>query len=116
LEVWGVWAKGNPGIWASGEAAGLFSGDVTVDGALHVQAASVTEDAIQGTSAAPTHAGVSAIYTAGGFGVWAQAKTAGFFDGNVQVTGNLNMTGANKGTREIRVILYAKEPSYDSSA
>jgi hypothetical protein len=86
---------GGFGVWAQATTAGFFDGEVQVTGALHVQAASVTEDAIQGTSAAPTHAGVSAVNTAGGFGVWAQAKTAGFFDGDVQVTGNLNMTGAN---------------------
>ena len=65
---------------------------------------SQTQDAINGTSAAPTHAGVSANNTGGGYGLWAEAKTAGYFSGDVEVTGTVTVGGdvvlANKDCAE----------------
>jgi hypothetical protein len=81
--------------------AGFFKGDVMVFGTVNadnpngraLQGNSQTQDAIQGTSAAPTHAGVSAVNTGDGFGLWAKAKTAGHFEGDVQVTGTITVDG-----------------------
>jgi hypothetical protein len=56
---------------------------------------SQTQDAINGTSAAPTHAGVSANNTGGGYGLWAQAKIAGYFSGDVQVTGDVILVNSS---------------------
>ncbi len=58
-----------------------------------VEGQSTSFDGVSGTTASPQHAGVSAHNTGGGFGLWAQATTAGFFEGNVQVNGNANVTG-----------------------
>jgi hypothetical protein len=46
-------------------------------------------DGVVGTSHSAQHAGVSANNTAGGYGLWARATTAGYFDGDVQVTGDV---------------------------
>jgi len=89
------------GLWASsdgvaifgrgGNLAGQFQGNVVVTG-------NASADAFFSTSASAQHAGVSANNTAGGFGLWASSNgtgifgrgaPAGYFDGDVQVTGDL---------------------------
>jgi len=89
------------GLWAAsdgvaifgrgGNLAGQFQGNVVVTG-------NASADALNSTSASPQHAGVSANNTAGGFGLWASSNgtgifgrgtPAGYFDGDVQVTGDL---------------------------
>lgn len=52
-----------------------------------------SNDAINGLSHSPQHAGVSANNDAGGFGLWAKATTAGYFDGNVQMVGDASVSG-----------------------
>jgi len=56
---------------------------------------SQSQDAINGTSSSQQHAGVSANNNAGGFGLWAKAKIAGYFDGDVQVTGDIRLLNAD---------------------
>jgi hypothetical protein len=51
-------------------------------GGIGVLATSRTLDAVNGTSSSPAHAGVSANNDGGGFGLWARAKTAGYFEGD----------------------------------
>src|SRR5271165_2091220 len=62
-------------------------------------------DGIRGESGSSHHAGVSAYNANGGFGLYAQSpngtaiygqgQTAGFFQGDVQVTGDIKLTGAD---------------------
>jgi hypothetical protein len=95
-------ANGGVGVYGvGGQYAGKFDGALLVNqGTLNanndtgwaVQATSKTQDAINATSSSPQHAGVSANNTGGGFGVWAQAKTAGQFNGNVNVNGTLTVS------------------------
>ncbi len=47
-----------------------------------------SNDAINGLSHSPQHAGVSANNDAGGYGLWAKATIAGSFLGNVEVNGD----------------------------
>ncbi len=87
---------------------GLTAGSVSANnqGGWAVAAVSATEDAINSTSSAPSHAGVSANNNGGGFGLWASspgeggvgvygtgAKYAGQFDGTLQVNGQVYVTG-----------------------
>lgn len=58
-------------------------------GGMGVYGFSSHMDGVQGWSQSNANAGVSARNTAGGYGVWSQAKNAGYFDGDVQVTGTL---------------------------
>ena len=74
---------------------------------------SQTQDAINGTSASPQHAGVSATNTSpgagevpSGFAVWAsaaataiyaQGKPAGYFNGDVQITGDIILINSPSG-------------------
>jgi hypothetical protein len=51
-------------------------------------------DGIHGQSSGPNMSGIAGIHTAGGNGVYGSSKgNAGFFDGNVQVNGNVTVTG-----------------------
>jgi hypothetical protein len=97
-------ANGGVGLYGTGgQYAGKFDGPVQVNGTLianngsgwAVQATSMTQDAINSTSSSPLHAGVSANNDGGGFGVWAKAKYAGYFDGIVQVVGSLTINGVD---------------------
>jgi hypothetical protein len=74
---------GVSGINASGNQAG--------QGGPGVYGFSSHLDGVQGVSQSSQNAGVSARNTAGGYGVWSQAKTAGYFDGDVTVTRNLTV-------------------------
>jgi hypothetical protein len=67
------------------------SGNQAGNGGPGVYGFSSNLDGVQGWSRSSQNAGVSARNTAGGYGVWAQAKTAGYFDGDVEVTGNLTV-------------------------
>lgn len=70
---------------ASGSATGVVGSSGS---GIGVAGVSQSNDAIHGLSHSPQHAGVSANNDAGGFGLWARAATAGYFLGNVQVTGD----------------------------
>lgn len=105
--------SGGFGLWARGTPAGHFEGSVQVNGTLTANSPdgqaivgnSTSQDAINGTSASPIHAGVSANNTAewsgavpSGFAVWAHSNATGifahgnpaaYFEGDVQVTGDV---------------------------
>jgi hypothetical protein len=119
-------ADGGVGIYGVGGLyAGKFdgplqvNGNATVTGGLTAGSVSATnpngwavvgvstsQDAINATSSAPAHAGVSANNNGGGFGLWASSpgqggvgvygkgeKYAGQFDGVLQVNGQVYVTG-----------------------
>ncbi|MGH7869902.1 MAG: hypothetical protein ACREP9_20270, partial [Candidatus Dormibacteraceae bacterium] len=83
----------------------------TSNSGVGVVGVSQTNDAINGTSSSPQNAGVSANNTApsggkvpSGFGLWAssnntaiygQGKPAGYFNGDVEVTGDVKLVGAD---------------------
>jgi hypothetical protein len=67
------------------------SGNQSGQGGPGVYGFSSNLDGVQGWSHSSQNAGVSARNTAGGYGVWSQAKTAGYFDGSVEVTGTLTV-------------------------
>jgi hypothetical protein len=85
--------SGGFGLWAKAKTAGYFYGD----GGYAIQAVSTSTDtdAVIATSSSPQHAAVSANNSSGGFGLWAKAKVAGYFDGDVQVTGDIRLLGAD---------------------
>jgi hypothetical protein len=69
-----------------------------------VKGSSSSGDGVLGWSFANNHAGVSAVNSNGGIGLWAQSTpggVAGHFDGNVEIKGdlshggNINMNGGN---------------------
>lgn len=73
-----------------GSASGVVGASGTGVG---VVGTSSGNDAINGTSSSAQHAGVSANNTGGGYGLWAKATTAGQFEGNVAVNGQVNING-----------------------
>jgi len=86
-------SSGGFGLWARAKTAGYFYGD----GGYAIQAVSTSTDtdAVIVTSSSPQHAAVSANNDGGGFGLWAKAKIAGYFDGDVMVTGDIRLLGAD---------------------
>jgi hypothetical protein len=74
--------NGTAGVW--GDNAGTGVG---------VKGTSSGGDAVVGISSAQNHAGVSAVNTGGGFGVWASGQTAGHFEGTVEIDGILKHIG-----------------------
>ena len=86
----GVSGINNGGTQANQGGPGVYGSSSNLDG-------------VQGWSQSSLNAGVSARNTAGGYGVWAnrpngtaiygQGQTAGNFQGNVEVTGTLSVTG-----------------------
>jgi hypothetical protein len=92
----GVSANNNAGgfgLWAKAKTAGYFYGDGGY--AIEAISTSVDTDTLIATSSSPHHAAVSANNNAGGFGLWAKAKIAGYFDGDVQVTGDIRLLNAD---------------------
>jgi len=83
--------------------ASTMGGTQANQGGPGVYGSSSNLDGVQGWSQSSLNAGVSARNTAGGYGVWAnspngtaiygQGQTAGNFQGNVEVTGTLSVTG-----------------------
>jgi cytoskeletal protein CcmA (bactofilin family) len=83
---------------------GLNSARAVCNQAVGVWGESTVWDGVYGFSHSANHAGVSANNDAGGYGLYAKGTTAGYFDGNVNVTGaltvhgpfdgNVNVTGA----------------------
>jgi hypothetical protein len=71
------------------------SGGQAGKGGPGVYGSSSNMDGIQGWSQSSLNAAVSATNTGGGFGVWARAKTAGYFDGDVEVTGDFTLNGGD---------------------
>jgi hypothetical protein len=81
-------------------AAVTLAANITEDGLLTVNStggrqaivgSSKSQDAITGTSLDPNHAGVSANNPGAGIGVRASGKTAGYFEGDVQVVGSVSI-------------------------
>ena len=83
---------GGFGLWAKATTAGYFDGNVQVVGDVQVTGDALN-DAFNSLSHSPQHAGVSANNDAGGFGLWAKATTAGYFEGDVQMNGDATVTG-----------------------
>jgi hypothetical protein len=72
-------------------------------GGFGVWAKSTSGDGVHGESAGANNSGVSAFNSAGGYGVWAKATTptgapatAGHFEGNVEVTGDVILINSPK--------------------
>jgi hypothetical protein len=70
---------GGAGVWGENSATG--------NGGAGVSGSSTNSDGVHGESTSSAHAGVSGVNNSGGYGVWASAKTAGYFQGDVEVTG-----------------------------
>lgn len=74
-------------------AVAAISGNSTEDG-NGVYGKSAKGDGVHGESAGAGMSAVSGIHTAGGHGVYGRSSgDAGYFDGNVQLNGNLTVTG-----------------------
>jgi hypothetical protein len=56
-----------------------------------IKGTSVGGDGVLGFSGAKDHAGVSAVNSSGGLGLWAGGTPAGHFEGDVTINGNLTM-------------------------
>lgn len=81
----------------SGTSAGGDGVRGTSTSGVGVSGASATNDAIQGRSQSSQHAGVSGVNTGGGPGVWAQGNPAGYFNGDIHVTGDVVLPNAGSG-------------------
>jgi hypothetical protein len=62
-----------------------------------VYGSSNAADGVHGECQSSKHAGVSGVNTGGGYGVWASGKTAGHFEGDVEVAGTLTATAKTAG-------------------
>jgi hypothetical protein len=82
---------GGNGVYGSSISGNAVYG--TSNSGIGIVGVSQSADAINGTSASLQHAGVSANNTGGGYGLWAKAKIAGYFDGDIQVLGSATVTG-----------------------
>jgi len=87
----GVWARGTPG--GHFESAG-GTGVHGIGGLHGVLGESSGGDGVVGLCKSKG-AGVSATNDSGGFGVWARGTPAGHFEGNVEVTGDVILTGSD---------------------
>lgn len=84
----GVWAQATGPTKSSGGIAGYFNSD----GNVALQAINTADyDAILAQSSSAGHAAVAAHGTK--YGVWASGATAGYFQGDVEVTGTLTVLG-----------------------
>jgi hypothetical protein len=97
--VWGENTGGGYGV--SGSTSSSFQpGPVVIAGVwgansgsgCGVKGTSQGGDGVVGASASNGHAGVSAINGGGGYGVWASGTPAGYFEGDVRVTGDVILT------------------------
>ena len=52
-------------------------------------------EGVRGWSKTPHHGGVVGVNTAGGVGVYGEGRIAGFFKGDVEVTGDIRLTNAD---------------------
>jgi hypothetical protein len=84
--------SGGFGVYAKANTAGYFEST----GGWAIQAVNAHDnDCINATANSAGHAAVSGTNTGGGFGVWAKAKTAGHFEGDVEVTGDIRLLGGD---------------------
>ena len=100
----GVWGEsqnweGVHGV-SHGQAAGVAGFNdapqsTAAPGSVGVWGESQNLDGVSGVSHSAQHAGVAANNGAGGYGLWARAKTAGYFDGDVEVTGDVRLINAD---------------------
>jgi hypothetical protein len=75
---------------APGSATGVAGSSGSGIGVVGI---SQSNDAINGLSHSAQHAGVSANNDGGGYGLWAKGATAGAFQGNVRISGDVHVTG-----------------------
>jgi hypothetical protein len=62
---------------------------------IGVRGDSTQFDGVHGESQSSGHAGVSGINTGGGYGVWASGTPAGYFNGDVLVTGDVVLVNSS---------------------
>ena len=89
--------EGLHGETKSPQSAGVYginSSGSTVDGP-GVFGTSSGFDGVHGESQSSQHAGVSGINTGGGYGVWASGNPAGYFAGDVLVTGDVILVNSS---------------------
>ena len=84
--VHGIGTQGTGVGGTSTSGSGVFGKSETGAG---VHGTSSGHDGVHGESQSSQHAGVSGVNTGGGFGVWASGKTAGYFEGDVVITGDI---------------------------
>ena len=91
--VFGVHCAGGNGVQGHSATGVAVRGDS--DSSMGVFGRSAKGDGIQGRSAAVGHAGVSAVSETNGFGLYAESRggDAGHFEGNVNIHGNLAVSG-----------------------
>jgi len=93
----GAPVKSGYGSGVFGESAdgyGVYGASNTANG---VQGSSPQGDGVHGESGSPGYSGVAGINTGGGNGVYGNSNGgwAGYFDGNVMVTGDITLPGAD---------------------
>jgi hypothetical protein len=89
-------ANGGAGVWGddtSSDSTGAGVSGTSKNGS-GVSGSSTSYDGVHGVSQSSEHAGVSGSNTAGGYGVWASGKTAGYFAGDVTITGDITAVNA----------------------
>lgn len=95
-------ASGHSGVWGNNDQggtgiAGSSTSGVGVRGNSNsgtgVYGESQKADGVKGVTTTNQHAGVSAVNWSGGSGLWAGGTPAGHFEGDVQINGNLKLTG-----------------------
>jgi hypothetical protein len=93
----GVPVKFGYGSGVLGESADGYGVCGSSNTAHGVQGSSAQGDGVQGESGSPSHSGVAGINTGGGNGVFGTSNGgwAGYFDGNVLVTGDITLPGAD---------------------
>jgi hypothetical protein len=78
--------------WSNTEKAAVSGTNTSTGNGVYGKSAK--GDAIHGESAGSNMSGVAGIHTAGGNGIYGKSSgNAGCFDGNVQLNGNLTVTG-----------------------
>jgi hypothetical protein len=87
--VYGIW--GQTAVAGGAGVAGLNNS--TGQNGSGVFGQSTNYDGVHGVSQSSQHAGVSGVNTSGGYGIYGAGTTAGYFSGDVTITGNLAMGG-----------------------
>jgi hypothetical protein len=85
----------NSGVWGDSSGSyGVLGTSTTSDG---VHGSSTSGNGVSGEAAAPGLSAVAGIHSGNGHGVYGRSATgfAGYFDGNVNVTGDVTLGGAD---------------------
>lgn len=97
----GVWGESTTWDGVHGVSHSVNSGVAGINdnaqGGTGVWGESTAFDGVHGVSHSAQHAGVAGINAQGGYGVYGQSTggSAGYFEGNVVVTGDITLTGAD---------------------